>query len=524
MPRHDQTPEDPQNPRDERRAELLRTRRDDPEGHLQIHVRDLRLPDDAPLIRIGRGEGERYRADVRDGHLVCPDPACDRPLMFLRAGSRRDHVAHRQLPSCGTHTWESIAHEQGKRLCAQLLRRSHPERTVTLEVTLPDRSRRADVYMDGPAPVAIEVQGAALSVDELAARRADYARAGVRDHWVFICDSAHVRPARVRAYDQALFAHHPELWTISDTAHRLLHDQGGLLFFDADRELLGYVLRGAPECTPHINGILHGADYPAIRICWAPIVEVTHGTDGRFDHPVFDAHREDWRQAERERRCAEEEQRRAEEARLREEERLRGEERWLRERAFGEQLIARGREDLFYELVSERLEQEAEREKERTDPDVWSLAGHVLALTDPSSPRDVFGCPQERVNTWDLALDATVFVVRVIECLDDLSRGGQLEVPTGMAMGRIYRRCYPARCPEKGKLRRELDVRFARRVERREVAAAVYSVLRRLRSLGLIDYDCNDYGSIGDALRCVALTPPRQAADPGRPLVVSQSL
>ena len=153
----------------------------------QVYARDARLDDHAPLTYLGRGEADALRQDARDGHLVCPFPECDQRELIVRAGSRRDHFAHRRVPTCA-HSPESLMHLQGKAMIADWLRGLFGGRLdVAVEVPIGGGIRVADVLARSPRDrrMAFEIQYAALEPDEWQQRHDDYTANDVVDVWLW---------------------------------------------------------------------------------------------------------------------------------------------------------------------------------------------------------------------------------------------------------------------------------------------------------------------------------------------------
>ncbi|GAA3815382.1 competence protein CoiA family protein [Cellulomonas soli] len=151
----------------------------------QVFARDTRLPDEAPLIYLGQAQADAFRDDAREGRLVCPIGDCDDRRLIVRAGSRRDHFAHRH--GAGRHAAETIQHHTAKNLVGMWLRTRYPTAHIDVDTIELENGRRPDVLLrllDGQR-VGYEVQFAALTEESWAARHADYEAAGVRDVWLF---------------------------------------------------------------------------------------------------------------------------------------------------------------------------------------------------------------------------------------------------------------------------------------------------------------------------------------------------
>lgn len=153
-----------------------------------------------------RDTGEHFR--LTDGsagalrewaaiHLECLMPDCaDRRLRTVsRHPRRRDGFRHHA--GSGGHSPESEAHQQGKAAIADWARShlAHEGVTVRMEASTSDRKRIADVMVTWPdgSQVAIEVQYAALSVQEWQERHDSYRRSGITDVWLFGHTGRHMR-------------------------------------------------------------------------------------------------------------------------------------------------------------------------------------------------------------------------------------------------------------------------------------------------------------------------------------------
>lgn len=151
----------------------------------QVFARDVRLPVGAALTYLERGGADRLRADTRAGHLLCPLAECDDPRLSVRAGSRRDHFAHR--PGAGGHGPETLAHHTAKHLVANWLSHLYPEVTLDVDSADIETGQRPDVLATFPDgyQVAYEVQFANLTRQQWQHRHDGYAAANVKDVWLF---------------------------------------------------------------------------------------------------------------------------------------------------------------------------------------------------------------------------------------------------------------------------------------------------------------------------------------------------
>ena len=151
----------------------------------QVFARDRRLPPEAPLVFLERGHADDLRADARAGLLICPIGDCSDPRFVVRAGSRRDHFAHKA--GAGGHAAETLAHHTSKHLVAAWLRQLYPDAATSVDTQEVENGQRPDVLIvlaDG-RKVAYEVQFAGLTQDEWNSRHDGYAGLGVHDVWLF---------------------------------------------------------------------------------------------------------------------------------------------------------------------------------------------------------------------------------------------------------------------------------------------------------------------------------------------------
>ena len=164
---------------------------------VQVWARDTRLLADAPLARLERGMAAAWRPDARAGHLVCPIPGCEDPRLTTRAGSRRDHFAHRNLVGA-PHVPETWFHYTGKHLVGAWARRLYPEARVAVDEAAVENRQVPDVLVEFPDGLrfAFEVQYAALTEDDWRARHDGYAAQGIADVWLLGHLPRYLRPAR----------------------------------------------------------------------------------------------------------------------------------------------------------------------------------------------------------------------------------------------------------------------------------------------------------------------------------------
>jgi hypothetical protein len=144
------------------------------------------------------GEAKNVRRFTRN-ELRCFFPDC--PMPELKAVSRshaRDGFSH--LSGGQKHTPESVNHEQGKIVVRDWLRSKYPPAKTDVEVPIDGtRTRVADVLTIGThgGRIAFEIQYAALGFSEWQRRRADYAKQGIADVWLFGHSGAQFKRSRV---------------------------------------------------------------------------------------------------------------------------------------------------------------------------------------------------------------------------------------------------------------------------------------------------------------------------------------
>lgn len=259
---------------------------EDPDARYQIFARDTRLPATAPLVRLGVGEADCYRAAAHAGHLVCPVPGCSNPKLIVRGTPRvRDHFAHR--PGGSSHAPESLKHIQGKHQLAALYA-SAPGAEVRFEETLPGGARRADVLVTGDdRQLGIEVQAYAMTDEAFAARRRDYADAGVEDLWVWLWGTPHVRrPRLMPEYGGKSPFGRLDYVVIGSCAETQLKEQGGVVLYDAATDQLGIVLRGLQDAVSldarlAFCSTMHTLTQPI----WLPRDQLTISPQLQAEHP-----------------------------------------------------------------------------------------------------------------------------------------------------------------------------------------------------------------------------------------------
>lgn len=186
----------------------------------QIYACDLRLPPDAALVRIERGQAPELRADSRAGYLACPIPGCASPAYSTRGGSRRDHFFHLAIPT-GGHGSESWFHYVGKRVIAGWLTERYPEARVVVDAEKVESGQLPDVLATFPdgRRFAFEIQYAALSMEEWAVRSLRYFDQEIVDVWLFGHRRPHFRQERLWPELIAL----PPLQAAMEQAGRRVH-------------------------------------------------------------------------------------------------------------------------------------------------------------------------------------------------------------------------------------------------------------------------------------------------------------
>src|SRR5665647_2859592 len=192
------------------------------EGHgAQVFARDMRVPPDAPLFYLDRGQADGVRADVNAGHLVCPIGDCPDPRFTVRGGSKRDGFAHR--PGVHGHGPETVAHHTSKHLVAAWLRIQHPDAHLDVDTREIENGQRPDVTLTLPdgTVVAYEVQFAALEQKEWQHRHDGYQALGIRDVWIFGGKHYDRRPRRSSAEPDSVTVH-PVFQSVLAAGHPML--------------------------------------------------------------------------------------------------------------------------------------------------------------------------------------------------------------------------------------------------------------------------------------------------------------
>ena len=134
---------------------------------------------------VGRVEAGK---DVAPGDFQCPE--CGWPVILKRGRVKVPHLAHQPGSQPYAYGGESVTRMRAKALLARQLRAHGYE--VALEEAHPGQQRRVDVAVTlvdraGAARrIAVEVQGSAISVDEVKRRTAADRHAGFfATLWVF---------------------------------------------------------------------------------------------------------------------------------------------------------------------------------------------------------------------------------------------------------------------------------------------------------------------------------------------------
>lgn len=189
----------------------------------QVFARDVRLPDDAPLVYLDRGSAACLRGDTRADHLQCPLPTCEDPRLTTRSGPTvRDHFAH-LVRTGGDHSPETLAHHTAKHLLGRHLRRAYPDAEVHVDDVAVDSGARPDVLLRlaSGREIAYEVQYAALTPQRWQERHQRYAAGNIRDVWLFGGNRYQHRPRYRGASEQARIIN-PTLAAVLGSGHPLL--------------------------------------------------------------------------------------------------------------------------------------------------------------------------------------------------------------------------------------------------------------------------------------------------------------
>jgi competence protein CoiA len=165
---------------------------------------------------VARGEaGPVEAASARRG-AVFRCPVCDATMVLRRGRIRIAHFAHKTEP-CAVAARETLAHLGAKAAIVAALRarglRAEPEFMVA---GLPG-DRRADVMAWSPSGrlVAVELQHASVSLDEIERRAFSYARADIAQLWIAFAPADLATRGETTAYGRFLprFAPRPfEKW------------------------------------------------------------------------------------------------------------------------------------------------------------------------------------------------------------------------------------------------------------------------------------------------------------------------
>lgn len=135
--------------------------------------------------------------DLAKEQLECFMPDCrDRRLTTVARHGRRDGFSH--TAGAGGHSREGLFHQQAKALIVRWVQCRYPTVTAVAEQATDRGDRRADVMLtwpDGPQ-VAVEVQYAAITVEDWLSRQTSYREQGIRAVWLFGHLAPHLRPAR----------------------------------------------------------------------------------------------------------------------------------------------------------------------------------------------------------------------------------------------------------------------------------------------------------------------------------------
>ena len=163
-----------------------------------------RHKDGGGLYRLADGDARAVKAWAKE-HLECCMPDCrDRRLTTVaRHPRRRDGFSH--YAGSGGHNGESEAHQQAKVALQAWVQDTLGGQGVTAvtEQASADRSRVADVMVTWPdgRQVALEVQYAALTVEQWRQRHESYRAQGITAVWLLGHTGRHLRTARRYSYE-----------------------------------------------------------------------------------------------------------------------------------------------------------------------------------------------------------------------------------------------------------------------------------------------------------------------------------
>nr|WP_276612101.1 competence protein CoiA family protein [Kineococcus vitellinus] len=158
------------------------------------------------MYRLADGDAKRVRSWAKE-HLECFMPECSDPRLttVARHPRRRDGFSHHA--GSGGHSAEGEAHQQAKAALRAWVHDTLGDQGVTAvaEQASADRTRVADVMVTWPngRQVALEVQYAALSVEQWRTRHASYQEQGITAVWLLGHQGKHLRRARAYSWEPA---------------------------------------------------------------------------------------------------------------------------------------------------------------------------------------------------------------------------------------------------------------------------------------------------------------------------------
>ena len=163
-----------------------------------VYARFKARPTDPPYY-LEDGTAREVRAWAKE-HLECFMPECEaRALTTVARSAARDGFMHGR--GAGGHSREGLFHQQAKALIERWVRDRYPNIGVVAEQATEGRERRADVMLTWPDghQIAVEVQYAALTVDEWTQRDQSYRRAGITPLWLLGHIPPHFRGRAARS-------------------------------------------------------------------------------------------------------------------------------------------------------------------------------------------------------------------------------------------------------------------------------------------------------------------------------------
>lgn len=147
----------------------------------------------------GSARSQDLKQWVRE-HLECLMPECaDRRLIAVNRSEhsgRRDGFSH--FRGAGKHGIEGLFHQQGKALIQAWIAERYPYLDARVEEPIAARERVADVMVTWPTGhrVAVEIQYAALTVEEWLERHNSYLRNDIVPIWLLGHHGVHMKAAK----------------------------------------------------------------------------------------------------------------------------------------------------------------------------------------------------------------------------------------------------------------------------------------------------------------------------------------